>query len=123
MGLSRGGRRSRLLLGEDLLPPIGAGGRDPSVMAETLADRYVAFHWLSRQATHQRRARSTMLHPPSPDTLSGNFRPATLAVALAPTPCVQLDGGNTTRASDDSGLRQWRRPLRPTPNCAEVVSY
>ena len=43
-GLSRGGRRSRLLPGEDLLPPIDAVGRDPSATAEMLADRYAAFH-------------------------------------------------------------------------------
>jgi hypothetical protein len=40
--LRRGGSRSRLLPGEDLLPSIGIGGEDPSAAAEAVVDRDAA---------------------------------------------------------------------------------
>ena len=46
--LSRGGRWSRLLPVEDLPPPIGVGGGDPSTAPEALACRDAALHWPSR---------------------------------------------------------------------------
>ena len=48
--LSRGGRRSRLLPVEDLPPPIGIGGGDPSTPFEAQACRDAALHWPSRHA-------------------------------------------------------------------------
>ena len=49
--LSRSGRRFRLLPGEDLPPPIGVGGQDPSAAAEALECRNAAIHWPSRPHT------------------------------------------------------------------------
>lgn len=86
--VSGGGRRSRLLPGEDLPPSIGVGGGDPSASSKALAGRDAAIHWSTRQAMHQLWPRPVALPPPSPRTL-----PARLRFATAPRP----------------GPRAWRR--------------
>jgi hypothetical protein len=68
--LSRGGCDLRLLPGEDLPPPIGAGGGDPSAAAEAVAGKDVAIHWPMRQAVHQLGARPAALSPSSHRSLS-----------------------------------------------------
>jgi hypothetical protein len=51
--LNRDDRRLRLQLREDLPPPIGIGGGDPSAASEALACRDAALHWLSRHVVQQ----------------------------------------------------------------------
>jgi len=51
--LRRGSSRSCDLPWEDLTPPIGVGGGDPSTAAEALASRDTALHWPHKQAVHQ----------------------------------------------------------------------
>jgi hypothetical protein len=51
--LNRGNRRLRLLPGENLPPPIGVGGRDPSAEVEALANMDMPIHRPSRKAAHQ----------------------------------------------------------------------
>ena len=75
--LSRGGRRSRLLPVEDLPPPIGVGGGDPSMAPEALVCRDAALHWPSQHAAQQLWARPTVFPPPLPSTLETRRRTAT----------------------------------------------
>lgn len=72
--LSQGGRRSRLLPGKDLPPPIVVWGGNPSATAETLTDRNAAIHWPFWQAAHQLGARLAASPPPLRRTLTSTVR-------------------------------------------------
>ena len=51
--LNQGDRRLRLLPWEDLSPPVGVRGGDPSATTKALVGMDAAIQWPSRQATHQ----------------------------------------------------------------------
>ena len=61
MRLDQGGHRSHPLSGEDLPPPIGVRGGDPSMAAEALAGRDAAIHWSSREAAYNKLGRGRLL--------------------------------------------------------------
>ena len=75
--LNRGGRRLRLLPWEDLPPPIGIGGGDPSAATKSLAGRDTIIQWPSRQAVHQLGPRPAASPPSSPRSLPSSVHDAT----------------------------------------------
>ena len=69
----------RLLQWEDLPPPIGVGGGDPSAATKVLAGRDTAIQWPSRQAVHQLGARPAASPPSSSRSLPSSVHHATVS--------------------------------------------
>jgi hypothetical protein len=78
---------------EDLTPPIGIRGGDPSTATKVLACQDVALHWVRRQAVHQLWPRPTTLRPPPASTLAARHSAANQFCFQRPPPPHQ----HTTR--------------------------